>query len=332
MLRFTRRLQFIGPIPRLGDISTFLLVLVTVLGLIFGLPRVGAEQTGFVMAQSVLGRFNLFFLFVIICYTSPRARNVLVGSICMLICAWLKTSLMNIFMLGVGLALFVNLRIINKSYQKYFVFLFFLSFFLLFGPQLIELLYSTRDILRSGNRSHASAQELMGYFFGRVNSISSYVYILKTDCCKEDVSFLYMIKQVYGTIFGMPFSGNNPTQVFNSQVLGDASSDYNVFTSLTGGLLIDFRGGWLNFSFSVITILLTIGVVFAFIPTSSSKDKIWLFLIVFYPIFLSGDFWEFRMFFESMFLTVLSLKIISAFPSLINLSNGRLKPRLYPKG
>ena len=312
ILRLCKKIQLLRPIPTIEDLAIALLIITTVAGYVFGLPRIGSEQIGNSILQSILGKINVAFLFLVVCSGSRKIRVILVGAVCMLVCSYLKTSLMNIFMIGVGMILYLNLHYSNSKSKKIILGLILGTIVYYFSIQIIESLYSMRDTMRGGLRFETSSRDVIAFFIGRINSVSSFIFIWESNCCLAPPSDFYIISQIFGPYVGIPFEGMNPTAVFNKSLLGHASNQYNIFTSLSGAFLIDYQNSLANFIITIIFFFLLIIFVYAVMPLKYSTEKVWFFSLVLYPFFLSGDFWEFRMFIESMIFTSILLRMMSA--------------------
>jgi hypothetical protein len=307
LVRFADRVRVRNVTGEFGSFLYIMLISVTALAVIFGLPSIGAAagQGLAGVVQSIVLKFNPNLVFLLFAFSNSSTRRLVIGSFCVLVTGYEQKSLLPIFL--VLMASTVHFVINHRvSRLRFFVF----ALLIVVTAYNIDIflfdLYQLRNDMRGGS-SKMEAELVTSYALGRINSFSSFYYIWSGSCCSEYPDMFYVAANVLERLTGIPLPTLSPTQIFNRDILGSDALDYGIFTSFAGSLLIEGRA---NFAFLILSsVSLCFFVIFAYklTPLPSNADRVPLFLLLFYFPYLSGDVWEFAILIQ--FLVVIRMAI-----------------------
>jgi hypothetical protein len=301
-----------------------LLLIVTALASIFGLPSIGAENlSNFDTVQKAILKFNPTLLFLIFVFSNSSTKRLILSCICILYLGYIQKSLLPIFLVFMGVSThFVR----NKNTSPYKLMLYIL---LIVGAtyslsDLVSYLYQFRNDLRGSSAIHNS-ELVVSYAVGRINSFSSFYYILSEGCCSRSPDSFYLVNNFLQRFIAIPLPTFSPTQVFNDDYLGVAAYDYAIFISYAGSLLIEWRENPIFLIATVFTAFVLIFMAYKLTPLPSNKEKLPLFLLLFYSPYLSGEAWEFSIMIQSLVVIRLTLYVALIFRRSFKLSSRKYK-------
>lgn len=301
-----------------------LLLIVTALASIFGLPSIGAENLShFGTVQSVILKFNPTLLFLIFVFSNSSTKRLILSCICILYLGYIQKSLLPVFLVFMGVSThFVRNK--NISPRKLLLYILLMMGTIYSLSDLISYLYQFRNELRSSSDIFNS-ELVISYAVGRINSFSSFYYILSEGCCSRSPDYFYLVNNFLQRFISIPLPTFSPTQVFNDDYLGSAAYDYAIFISYAGSVLIEWRSNPIFLIATIFTAFVLIFMAYKLTPIPSNKEKLPLFLLLFYSPYLSGEAWEFSIMIQSLVVIRFTLYVTLIFRRSFKLSSRKYK-------
>ena len=279
---------------------SLLIIINSLITYFFGAIPVGeAGSAGIVGGiQAFNAKLNPYIILIFLSALNIKNYKFFVCCILVAITSLMQKSLLGYFVLFIATYILVLSRY-NINFIKLILLLLAPIVLCLQMGEVFYFIYDLRNKSR-GFYQHIDYELIFSYALGRINSLSSFYTIYNGKCCSEGVSNFYVIGEILKRLTSLSFVETiNPTYLFNSYLLGNVNSDYSIFTSTAGALFILMENGYIISLINIFSILLSIILMYFLMPFPKCNNKIYIFLISFYFVYLSGDIWEFSILLQS---------------------------------
>lgn len=279
------------------------------ISIMFGSLTVGGSNPGGIIGIiiSLNNKLIPYLLLIMLSGLNAKYHEFIFSCIMVLIITYLQKSILGYFVIFISSYLLIIIK--NKFNIKRILLLFILPFLAAFlMKDFLLFIYDLRNSSR-GSYQGIDPDLIFSYALGRINSLSSLYSIYYGGCCNHEVSNYYALGTFIQRLIPLSLGETiNPTHLFNSYILGDLNSNYAIFTSTAGALLILLQSSFFVACINILFILLIIKFSYYIMPFPDNNYKSLIFILGLYFVYLSGDIWEFSILFQSfIFVKILQL-------------------------
>lgn len=288
-----------------------LLVLSTIGAALFGLPTIsGGGDGGEVnLVQKLILYLNPSIMFMVIAISNPSPKKLLISAICLVYVGFVQLSLLPLFLTVIGISTWWFCRY-PVSLLRFVAILLTLMFLIFLGKEYVHYLYGIRNSARGASELF-EIDQLFVYAIGRINSFSSLYYLWNDRCCQIQASDFYLINSVIERFVGFELPSYSSSEAFNDTYLEAGYDKYSIFASYAGQFVIDYNSSIFRFFVSVFSAIFLLAFSYILVPYPARSEKIPIFFLFIFSVYLSGDAWEFSVFLRSLILINIILFIIS---------------------
>lgn len=283
-----------------GKLLFRILILATFGAAIFGLPTISGGVGGNSVSpiQNLILYLNPSILFMLISISNASLRDLLISACCLIFIGFVQLSLLPLVIVAIGSSTWWFIRY-PVSLQKFIFLLFLIMLCINLGENYVYFLYDIRNNAR-GSADIFDIDKLFVYAIGRINSFSSLYYLWDNKCCEVRADYFYLITTVLERFVGVDLPSFSSSEAFNQNYLESGSGVYSIFASYAGQFVIDYNSDALLFLTSTFSALIILFITYYLIPYPTKKEKIPIFFLFIFPVYLSGDAWEFSVFIRSL--------------------------------
>lgn len=277
-----------------------ILILATLGAAIFGLPTISGGEGGNRVSpiQNLILYLNPSILFMLISISNASLRDLLISACCLIFIGFVQLSLLPLVIVAVGISIWWFVRY-PVSLLRFISLMFLIVVGVNFGKDYVYFLYDIRNNAR-GAADIFDIDQLFVYAIGRINSFSSLYYLWDHKCCEVRADYFYLITNVLERFIGVDLPSFSSSEAFNQKYLEAGSGVYSIFASYAGQFVIDYNSDGFLFFTSTFSALILLFVTYYLIPYPPIKEKIPIFFLFIFPVYLSGDAWEFSVFMRSL--------------------------------
>jgi hypothetical protein len=287
----------------------FILIIINiVLSLLFGVIPVGGRgESGLIGAfQALNNKLNPYILLIMLSSLGLKKYQFFLSCISIILFSVLQKSILGFFIVFISTYVYI----VMNTKINFKMLLFFLTLpliFIIVFNDFLQYIYESRNLAR-GLETQINPEDNLSLAIGRINSFSSLYSIYSCECYYGAVSNFYTLSSVLQRFTSYSLLENiDTTTLFNLYYIGDDISKYAIFTSTAGALLILLQSDLWVIIFNCIFIILIINASYYLMPYPPNKYKFYVFLLLFYLTYLSGDIWELTILLQSLVL----IKILS---------------------
>lgn len=277
-----------------------ILIFATIGAAIFGLPTISGGVSGNSVSpiQNLILYLNPSILFMLISISNASLRDLLISACCLIFIGFVQLSLLPLVIVAIGGSIWWFIRY-PVTLLKFISLVFLIIFYINLGKDYVYLLYDIRNNAR-GAADIFDIDQLFVYAIGRINSFSSLYYLWDDKCCEVRADYFYLITTVLERFVGVDLPSFSSSEAFNQKYLDSGSGVYSIFASYAGQFVIDYNSDALLFLTSTFSALVLLFITYYLIPYPAKKEKIPIFFLFIFPVYLSGDAWEFSVFIRSL--------------------------------